>query len=118
MQVESQYLFILWFLLTASDAVGALIGVAVFRKMRLASSRYQMILLVGIAVEATVAGASLLLWWREEYAVAPAFAIARSFGRGFKMLCVWAYVAYYLGFINGVGPIHRTLNGERQTKKE
>jgi hypothetical protein len=34
------------------------------------------------------------------------------------MLCVWAYVAYYLGFINGVGPIHRTLNGERQTKKE
>jgi ABC-type anion transport system duplicated permease subunit len=88
-------LFILWFLVTASDAIGAGLATILLFKIGTRYSRFQAVVFAVIAVEAAAAAASLILFWPQEAEVAPVFALTRSVARGMKASGVWCY-AFYL----------------------
>lgn len=86
--------FLIWFLVTTSDAIGA--GLAVILLYRLGSryGRFQALVFATLAFEAALAAFSLLLYWPQEAAVAPEFAVIRAAGRSVKSVGVWVYVFY------------------------
>lgn len=107
----SDTLFTLWFLLTCSDAIAEVLAVVLILRTRSRFGRYIAWLLAGFAVESIFAAASLILFFPNELSVAPAFAISRSIGRGFKAVMAWVLVGYLVGICNGVhhteGPVRK-----------
>lgn len=103
-------LFDLWFLVTASDAIGAVIAVFYLRRVRTRFSLFLAIVFATIAFEAVVAGASLIIFWPDEIQVAPAFAVSRSGARFVKSVGVWVLVLYLLNFCQS---IHRKVDAAK-----
>lgn len=100
-------LYTFWFLAAASDAVGAVLACAYLFRLRTRLGWFLGLCLASVAVEATMATASLLLFWPNEYEVAPAFAVMRAAGRSVKCLGVWTLVLYFLNFCDG---LHKTIS--------
>lgn len=90
-------LFILWFLVTASDAIGAGLAAVMLFRLGTRFGKFLGWLAVAIAFESVVAAASLILLWPQEVSQAPVFAMARTCGRGVKSAAVWALAVYLLG---------------------
>lgn len=88
--------YIIWFAVSASDAIGALLACIYLFRLKGGFARLLSFVLLGIAVEAIVAAVSLLLFWQAEVLVQPEFAIARAIGRSVKALGVWCLVFYLL----------------------
>jgi hypothetical protein len=103
-----KYLYLFWFFASTSDAIGAILAAWRLFRMNTRFSRYLAFLLVGIAVEAVIAGFSLLALWPDESTVAPLFAWSRIAGRTVKATTVWFLSLYLMGFMNGekVTPKH------------
>lgn len=101
--------FLIWFLATATDAIGALLAAVLCFKLGTRFGKFAAVMLLGVAAEAVIAAASLLLLWPHELSAAPAFAITRGTGRTIKALCVWALTLYLLGFFG------REKRDERET---
>jgi|ERR1043165_503006 hypothetical protein len=86
--------FLLWFLVTTSDAIGALLAAVLLFKLGSRYARFQAVVFAGIAFEAVVAASTLILLWPQEVTVAFSFALSRSLARAVKSGAVWAYVFY------------------------
>lgn len=91
-------LFVVWFFATASDAIAAALAALYLHRMKTRFTRFLALCLLGVAFEALVAAASLLIFWPDELTVAPAFAITRAAGRTIKSACVWTLVLYLFNF--------------------
>jgi hypothetical protein len=101
--MSTSSIYLLLFLLTCSDAVASIIAaVFVTRRTHGSYAHYQTLMLYGIAIEASLAIASLLIWWPTEALDNPAFAIIRITGRGIKCAGVWMWALYLMGMMNGV----------------
>lgn len=103
-------IFTVWFLVTATDAVGALVAVFYLWRMKTRVGKFLAVCLAGLAWESAWAVASFFLYWPNEAEVAPAFALARSVGRTGKFICVWTLALYLMNFCEA---IHRTVDGTR-----
>jgi hypothetical protein len=108
-------LFDLWFLVTASDAIGAALAVVYLRRVRTRFSFFLAVFMGTVALEAVVASASLLMFWPDEVEVAPVFALTRSAGRAVKSVGVWVLVLYLLNFCEG---LHNTIDGAARRRKD
>jgi hypothetical protein len=87
--------FIFWFFVTVSDAVGAALACVLLFRLGTRFGRFLGYFSLAIAFEGIVAAASLLLFFPHEATVAPWFAAARLIGRGVKSAAVWV-LAFYL----------------------
>jgi hypothetical protein len=102
------HLFTLWFLATASDAIGAALAAFYLFRLKTRLSKFLALCLCGVAVEAAVAAVSLMVFWPDEFTAAPVFMAVRTIGRTVKMLCVWTLVLYLLNFCRG---LHVRIDG-------
>lgn len=95
-------LFIVWFMVTCSDAISSLVAaILIRRRLRGSYARYLSWALFGIALEAVVAGTTLLVWWPTEAIDNPWFAVVRASGRSIKSAGIWMFALYLLGILNG-----------------
>jgi predicted cation transporter len=94
-------IFVIWFVATTTDAIGAILAAWTLYRMKSRFSYYMAFLLIGIAVEAVIAATSLALLWPNELQVNPQFALCRVVGRSVKAIGVWMWALYLLGFLNG-----------------
>lgn len=107
-------LYLFWFFVASSDAIGATLASWRLFKMRTRFSRYLGYLLIGVAVEALIAGFSLLALWPDEPSVVPLFAWSRIIGRTIKATTVWFLSLYLMGFLNGEAVKARSLEDKTE----
>jgi len=93
-------LYVIWFAVSASDAIGALLASLYLLKIKSRFGKFLGIVLIGITIEALIAATSLMLFWQVEVVVQPEFALMRVIGRSIKSVCVWALVLYLLNICN------------------
>lgn len=104
------HIFTVWFLATASDAIAAALAVFYLYRLKTRLSKFLALCLAGVAIEAAVAAASLIIFWPDEFSAAPTFMVVRTLGRTVKMGCVWTLVLYLLNFCRS---IHKAVDGSR-----
>ncbi len=88
--------FIFWFFVTVSDGVGAILAAVLLFRLGTRFGRYLGFFMAAVAVEAIIAGASLLLFFPHEASVAPEFAVTRLCARAVKSAGVWGLALYLL----------------------
>jgi MFS family permease len=107
-------IFNFWFLVTVSDAIGAVLAAVLLYRLGTRFGRSLGIFAAAIAFEAVVAGASLVLFFPNEATVAPWFAITRVIGRGVKAAAVWMLALWLLNICQRPREgIHYTVSASR-----